>query len=93
MHGFDAVLQEHLGQAIGLGDITDNQTLRRIGDGRDITLDEVVVGDRIVSMTEQPAKAGAADVAGPAGEEDLHRMSLRAFRIISAAPAISGASR
>ena len=72
-HRLDAVLAQHLGQTIGVGDVADDQPAGGLGDRRGIPLEQVVIGDRIVPVVEQPAKAGAADVARAAGQEDLHR--------------------
>ena len=74
-HRLDASLSQHLGQAIGVGDIADDQPVGGVGDRRGIPLREVVVGDRIVPMFQQPAKAGAADIARAPGQKDLHRRS------------------
>ena len=49
--GFDAVFPEHLGQAVRLGDVTHDQTGGRVGDGRDISLHQIVIGDGIMAVT------------------------------------------
>ena len=51
-HRLDAVLAQYLGQAIGFGDIADDQPARRIGNRRDISLHEIVIGDRIVPVCQ-----------------------------------------
>ena len=64
-HRFDAVLPQHLGKTIGLGNITHDQTIGSIGHGRDVPLDKIVISDRIVTVMEQPAEACTPDVTGP----------------------------
>ena len=51
-HGFNAVLAQHLGQTIGLGDVADDQAARGVGYGRDVPLQHVVIGDGIVSVAK-----------------------------------------
>ena len=58
MHdGLDPVLAViTCGQAVGVGDVADDQTGGRVGDGRDVSLEQVVVGDRVMAVAEQPAR-------------------------------------
>ncbi len=70
---FDAVLPQDLGQAVALGNVAHDQTARSVGDGRHVSLDKVVIGDRIVPVMQQPAEASTAHIAGASGQENLHR--------------------
>ena len=72
-HRFDAMLPQHLGKTIALGNVTHDQTIGSVGHGRHVPLDKIVVSDRIMTVMEQPAEASTPDVAGSPGEENFHR--------------------
>ena len=59
-----------VGHGGGVGDVPPDEPA--IGDGLGVPFDEVVVGEGLVSRLEQATQARAADVAGPAGDEDPH---------------------
>ena len=67
------MLAQHLGKPVGFGNVTHDQPAGSVRDGRHVPLDKIVIGDRIVTVMEQPAKASTANVSGPAGQENLHR--------------------
>ncbi len=85
------LLAEHFGQAPGIGNISHDQPPGRLGHRGGITLEKVVIGNRVVTMRQEPAQAGAADVAGSSGQENFHWRSPRFARIKSAAAPTSGA--
>jgi hypothetical protein len=66
------MLAQHLGKTISLGNVTHDQTIGGIRDGCHVALDKIVVGDRIMSMMQQPPQASTANVSGAPGQQNLH---------------------
>ncbi len=68
------LVAQNLGELRRVGDVAHDQGVARDGGG--VPFHEVVVGDDLVPVLRDVAQAGAADVAGAAGDLDLHGRPL-----------------
>src|SRR4029079_13406518 len=69
----DALFQQQLIDAMRLIEIADHEPLGR--NGLAMAVDEIIVDPEVVDPFEEQANRVRADVAGPAGNQDLHKQS------------------